>query len=115
MHIRTYHPNDLAQMAQLFYDTVHAVCAQDYAPQQLRAWADGKPDLALWQQRFQNSLTLVMEEKGALIGFAGPRVVEQTIGQKLPEGFQRSEFQQEHGTERNGPDRFSLPKKDRAV
>ena len=74
MHIRTYHPNDLAQMAQLFYDTVHAVCAQDYAPQQLHAWADGKPDLALWQQRFQNSLTLVMEEKGALIGFADMEV-----------------------------------------
>ena len=31
------------------------------------------------------------------IGFAGPRVIEQTIGQKLPEGFQRSEFLLEHG------------------
>jgi acetyl-CoA carboxylase carboxyl transferase subunit beta len=36
-------------------------------------------------------------EPGALIGFAGPRVIEQTIGQKLPEGFQRSEFLLEHG------------------
>ena len=36
-------------------------------------------------------------EPGALIGFAGPRVIEQTIGQKLPEGFQRSEFLMEHG------------------
>ena len=34
---------------------------------------------------------------GALIGFAGPRVIEQTIGEKLPAGFQRSEFQMEHG------------------
>ena len=34
---------------------------------------------------------------GALIGFAGPRVIEQTIGEKLPGGFQRSEFQLEHG------------------
>ena len=34
---------------------------------------------------------------GALIGFAGPRVIEQTIGERLPEGFQRSEFQYEHG------------------
>ncbi len=33
----------------------------------------------------------------ALIGFAGPRVIEQTIGEKLPEGFQRAEFQKEHG------------------
>jgi len=36
-------------------------------------------------------------EPNALIGFAGPRVIEQTIGQKLPEGFQRSEFLLEHG------------------
>lgn len=36
-------------------------------------------------------------EPGALIGFAGPRVIEQTIGQELPEGFQRSEFLLEHG------------------
>ncbi len=36
-------------------------------------------------------------EPGALIGFAGPRVIEQTIRQKLPEGFQRSEFLLEKG------------------
>lgn len=36
-------------------------------------------------------------EPGALIGFAGPRVIEQTIRQKLPEGFQRSEFVRDHG------------------
>jgi acetyl-CoA carboxylase carboxyl transferase subunit beta len=36
-------------------------------------------------------------EPGALIGFAGPRVIEQTIRQKLPPGFQRSEFLLEHG------------------
>lgn len=40
---------------------------------------------------------VILAEPGALIGFAGPRVIEQTIGQKLPEGFQRSEFQLEHG------------------
>ncbi len=37
-------------------------------------------------------------EPKALIGFAGPRVIEQTVGQKLPEGFQRSEFLLDHGT-----------------
>ena len=36
-------------------------------------------------------------EPRALIGFAGPRVIKQTIGQDLPEGFQRSEFLLEHG------------------
>jgi acetyl-CoA carboxylase carboxyl transferase subunit beta len=40
---------------------------------------------------------LNLAEPGALIGFAGPRVIEQTIRQKLPEGFQRSEFLLEHG------------------
>tara|TARA_B100001996_G_scaffold281597_1_gene222001 strand:- start:1681 stop:2556 length:876 start_codon:yes stop_codon:yes gene_type:complete len=37
-------------------------------------------------------------EPNALIGFAGPRVIEQTVGEKLPSGFQRSEFLQEHGS-----------------
>ncbi len=40
---------------------------------------------------------IILAEPGALIGFAGPRVIEQTIGQKLPEGFQRAEFLFEHG------------------
>jgi acetyl-CoA carboxylase carboxyl transferase subunit beta len=40
---------------------------------------------------------LNIAEPGALIGFAGPRVIEQTIRQKLPEGFQRSEFLVEKG------------------
>ncbi len=40
---------------------------------------------------------IILAEPGALIGFAGPRVIEQTIGQQLPEGFQRAEFMMEHG------------------
>jgi len=40
---------------------------------------------------------IIISEPGALIGFAGPRVIEQTIKQKLPKGFQRAEFQLEHG------------------
>ena len=40
---------------------------------------------------------VILAEPGSLIGFAGPRVIEQTIGQKLPEGFQRAEFLVEHG------------------
>ncbi len=40
---------------------------------------------------------VILAEPKALIGFAGPRVIEQTIGQTLPEGFQRSEFLLEHG------------------
>ena len=40
---------------------------------------------------------IIMAEPGALIGFAGPRVIEQTVREKLPEGFQRSEFLLEKG------------------
>ncbi len=40
---------------------------------------------------------ITLAEPGALIGFAGPRVIEQTIGTKLPDGFQRAEFLEEHG------------------
>jgi acetyl-CoA carboxylase carboxyl transferase subunit beta len=40
---------------------------------------------------------VIISEPGALVGFAGPRVIEQTIQQKLPEGFQRAEFLLEHG------------------
>ncbi|MEE9613398.1 MAG: acetyl-CoA carboxylase, carboxyltransferase subunit beta [Thermodesulfobacteriota bacterium] len=40
---------------------------------------------------------IIVAEPKALIGFAGPRVIEQTIGEKLPEGFQRSEYLLEHG------------------
>jgi acetyl-CoA carboxylase carboxyl transferase subunit beta len=40
---------------------------------------------------------IILAEPGALIGFAGPRVIQQTIGQTLPEGFQRAEYQLEHG------------------
>ena len=40
---------------------------------------------------------ITLAEPGALIGFAGPRVIEQTIGRKLPKGFQRSEYLEKHG------------------
>lgn len=40
---------------------------------------------------------IILAEPGALIGFAGPRVIRQTIRQELPEGFQRAAFQEEHG------------------
>ena len=40
---------------------------------------------------------LVIAEPGALIGFAGPRVIKETIGEELPEGFQTSEYLLDHG------------------
>lgn len=46
---------------------------------------------------FANLGDIIIAEPGALICFAGPRVIEQTIGQKLPDGFQKAEFLLEHG------------------
>ena len=40
---------------------------------------------------------ITLAEPGALIGFAGPRVIEQTINRKLPKGFQRAEYLEQHG------------------
>lgn len=40
---------------------------------------------------------IIIAEPGALIGFAGPRVIKETIGEELPQGFQRSEYLLEHG------------------
>lgn len=46
---------------------------------------------------FASLADITLAEPGALIGFAGPRVIEQTIGSKLPEGFQTAEYLMEHG------------------
>lgn len=46
---------------------------------------------------FASLSDISLSEPKALIGFAGPRVIKQTIGQELPEGFQRAEFQEDHG------------------
>ena len=55
------------------------------------------PTMAGVMASFASLGDIIMAEPKALIGFTGPRVIEQTIKQKLPEGFQRSEFLLEHG------------------
>jgi acetyl-CoA carboxylase carboxyl transferase subunit beta len=52
---------------------------------------------------------VVIAEPGALIGFAGPRVIEQTVREKLPEGFQRAEFLLEKGAVDMIVDRREMP------
>lgn len=68
-YLRPYRPEDLAQIAQLFYDTVHAVCAKDYSPIQLDAWATGEVDGKAWNEAFLCHYTLVAEGEGKLLGF----------------------------------------------
>jgi len=55
------------------------------------------PTMAGVMASFASLGDLIIAEPGALLGFTGPRVIEQTIGEKLPPGFQRSEFLLEHG------------------
>ena len=55
------------------------------------------PTMAGVMASFAGVGDIIMAEPKALIGFTGPRVIEQTIRQKLPPGFQRSEFLLEHG------------------
>jgi acetyl-CoA carboxylase carboxyl transferase subunit beta len=54
---------------------------------------------------------VIIAEPRALIGFAGPRVIEQTVREKLPEGFQRSEFLLTHGAIDMIVDRRDMKKK----
>lgn len=77
MEIRTYRQDDIKEIAELFYNTVHTVNAADYTEKQLDAWADGNIDLAAWNQSFQEHMTLVAvvpseKESGIeqIIGFA---------------------------------------------
>jgi acetyl-CoA carboxylase carboxyl transferase subunit beta len=55
------------------------------------------PTMAGVMASFASLGDIIIAEPGALLGFTGPRVIEQTIGEKLPAGFQRSEFLLEHG------------------
>lgn len=70
MWIRRYEPEDLGQVTALFYDTVHAVNAADYAPEQLDAWADGAPDLDRWNGSLLAHHSLVaVEGRDLIVGF----------------------------------------------
>ena len=70
-----------------------------------RVWARGLPYVSVLTDPTSGAVTasfaaladVILAEPGALIGFAGPRVIRQTIRQELPEGFQRSEFLLKHG------------------
>jgi acetyl-CoA carboxylase carboxyl transferase subunit beta len=55
------------------------------------------PTMAGVMASFASLGDVIIAEPGALLGFTGPRVIEQTIGEKLPPGFQRSEFLLKHG------------------
>ena len=69
MQLREYIPSDCAQLAELFYQTVHSVNAKDYTQEQLDAWATGEVDLQAWDASFRTHKTIVATESGKIVGF----------------------------------------------
>lgn len=69
MRLRKYCPEDLPQMAELFYNSVHRVCTGEYTCEQLNAWATGEIDAEQWNRSFLDHVTLIAEEKDEVIGF----------------------------------------------
>ena len=69
MQLRKYQPSDCAQLAELFYQTIHNVNARDYAQEQLDAWASGEVDLKAWDASFRAHGTIIAVENGKIIGF----------------------------------------------
>lgn len=69
MILRKYVKTDCAELAELFYDTVHTVNAKDYTREQLDAWATGEVNLEVWNESFQAHRTVVAEVDGQIVGF----------------------------------------------
>lgn len=69
MQLRAYLPVDCAELAGLFYQTVHCVNVRDYTQEQLDAWATGKVDLQAWNRSFLAHKTIVALENDRIVGF----------------------------------------------
>lgn len=69
MDLRSFRPGDAPALYRLFYDTVHTVCAGDYTPAQLDAWAPETAGEAAWEAALRSRTTLVAEENGGILGF----------------------------------------------
>ena len=70
MILRAYKKNDVSEMADLFYHTVHTINARDYTKEQLNVWATGSVDQKAWESSFLEHDTRIAEEDGKIIGFA---------------------------------------------
>ena len=69
MIIREYRSSDCRETAELFYDTVHTVCAADYTPAQLDARAPRGRDLAAWNESLLAHRSIVAVDRGEIVGF----------------------------------------------
>lgn len=69
MILRDYTPSDCKTLAELFFNTVHIVNANDYSEEQLNAWATGNIDLEQWNRSFLSNYTVVAETNRTVVGF----------------------------------------------
>ena len=69
MILRKYNSTDCEQLAELFYDTVHTVNAEDYTEEQLNVWATGQVDLEKWNQSFLEHYSVIAVEDERIIRF----------------------------------------------
>ncbi|MBS6397698.1 MAG: GNAT family N-acetyltransferase [Clostridiales bacterium] len=69
MRIREYQSADCEELAELFYNTVHTVNAEDYTKEQLDVWATGQVDLEKWDRAFREHYTVVALEGDRIVGF----------------------------------------------
>lgn len=69
MYLREYTPEDLPEIAQLFYDTVHTINVRDYTQEQVNVWATGKLDTERWNNSFLRHYSLVAVEGDIIVGF----------------------------------------------
>lgn len=87
MEIRVYRKEDIREIVELFYHTVHTVNREDYSQEQLDAWADGSPDLESWDRSFQEHISLVAVTAGAdgenVCASGGQQPGKQTGGERI--------------------------------
>lgn len=69
MFIREYISSDCEQLAELFFQTVHAVNAKDYTQEQLNVWASGHIDLSAWNKSFLEHNTRIAVKNDMIVGF----------------------------------------------
>lgn len=69
MIIRKYKSSDCEQLAELFFQTVHAVNSKDYTTEQLNAWASGNINIEEWDKSFLEHYTVVALDDGIIVGF----------------------------------------------
>lgn len=67
--IRTFHKEDLEQVLQLFYETVHTINAKDYNELQLQAWASDRIDRESWLKSLEKNISYVADRNGMIVGF----------------------------------------------